>query len=41
VRPFDYIVKAGQPARQKVFRGRYATREICKSRVDSHHSVRL
>jgi hypothetical protein len=21
VRPFDYVVKAGQPARQKVFRG--------------------
>jgi hypothetical protein len=25
--PFDYMVKAGQPARQKVFPGRYATRK--------------
>ncbi len=35
VRPFDYMVKAGQPARQKVFPRGYATRKICKSRVDS------
>ena len=35
VRAFDYMVKAGQPARQKVFPGRYAMREIGKSHVDS------
>jgi hypothetical protein len=35
VRPFDYMVKAGQTARQKVFPGWYATGKICKSRVDS------
>ena len=35
VRPFDYMVKAGQPIRHKLFPGRYATRKIRKSRVDS------
>ena len=34
MRPFDYMMKAGQLARQKVFPGRYATRKICKARVD-------
>ena len=31
----NYKVKAGQPIRQKLFPGRYATRKIRKSRVDS------
>jgi hypothetical protein len=37
-RPFDYMVKAGQAARQKVFPGRYAPRKIRKSHVDSRPS---
>jgi hypothetical protein len=42
VRAFDYMVKAGQPALQKVFPGRYAMRKIRKSHVDSrrHCSTR-
>jgi hypothetical protein len=34
-RRFNYKVKAGQPIRHKLFPGRYATRKIRKSRVDS------
>jgi hypothetical protein len=34
LRPFDYLVKAGQPARREVFPGRYATRRIRKLHLD-------
>ena len=39
--PFDYIVKAGQPARQKVFPGRCLSEKFANRMSIPRHSVRL